>query len=789
MGGVRCGRSVGRGGSDDKTPPMKTHASKITAGSCRRFAPAALAAIAAAVAFQARAAKYVALRPVEIRHLADTYLQSDGTQAIDLECHVSPQSRIVAVFEPVSTNGTTYVFGSAFSSSSDFQEGCYMQNGEINFLCGDLWSGTGNAWGLGSGIKATRSRFTADLDIQNSLATLKSGDSTVWSKTITSTRTKTDNIPLHVFANPHPYTQGGQLVLNPRDFSSVKLYSLAVYDDGTLVRDLVPYGRGATTGLLDRVSGKIYENSRTGANPFILGTDDGYVASDRTKNGGQWFDTGFNPGPNTKIEVDFALLDTLTVQQRVFGTPGNDHDGLVTALYVNGSKNFAYTCQDDTGTGWWRAMDGVPADSARHVFTLDNPNGTVSITDDSGNVLFSESFSTTRTKTDPFTLRLFGGTDTNGVGGVKFNNAASVRIYGCRIWDGGTLVRDYSPHVQDGVAGLYDEQNGTFASIDSANKTYPLRAGGTIVGSSVAGQDPVANGDAYIEGTGSQYLATDYFSNDGTKVEIDFAPTQLGGTRYWFGGVASSAWGSANNLGLYYQRSGTEENLPVRYWTSGNATTTSKLTASLDIMRYRAVVDVPGKTASLHCGETRLANNTVNNFATISTNTVPLWILNAQNQKNGIAIGRIYAFTIYERGERKRSYTPTVQDGVAGLWDSVTKTFIANAAMADGSGFTMHGAGAGGSGMAFVEQPQSGSVSRDGTLTLSAYAPGAVGYLWLKNGELVEGATGRTFEVSYGRGGETDSYQCLAHYDLFGYGLSDAAEVLSVPDTFVIVVR
>ena len=712
-----------------------------------------------------------------IRQLADTYLQSDGTQYIDLDYYANPNTRVEITFEPITTNSTRYIFGSAWSDVSDFQEGLYVQNGNLQFVCGDVW---GSSFGLGTGIKATRSRFTAILDIKGSQATLKSGDSQVWTKAIGSTRTKTDNLSMQVFACRHTASV-------VKDHMGMKLYAMTIYDDDMLVRDLVPYGRGAVTGLLDRVSGKVF--TKASGNDFVLGTDDAYIASDRTKNGGQWLDTGFRPGPNTKIEVDFACLDAVTVQQRVFSTQGGEHDGLAVALYVNGGKSFAYTSQDNTGTGWWRAT-GVPADTERHVFTLDNPNSTVALTDALGNTLFTEAMTSTRTKTDPFTLRLFGGIETNGTSGVKFNNAGSVRIYGCKIWDDGTLVRDYSPRIQDNIAGLYDAVNGTFTSIDPSNKTYALRAGGAIECTSATGQDASVNGDAYLEGTGSQYLVTDYYNNEGTKVEIDFAPNQLGGTKYWFGGVASSTWNTPHNFGLYYQRgtgnSAGTENLVVRYWTSSSETKTSNLSKSTDIARYKAVADIPGKKTTLYSNGIQLKDNTVSNFASPTTNTMPLCIMYAQNQGNGIAIGRLYSFAIYENGALMRSYTPTMQGGVAGLWDSVNKTFIANVNTADGSGFTLHGAGTGGSGMAFTEHPQSCSVKYGESATLSAFAPGAVGYLWLKNGEIIEGATGRTLEVAHSKGGRTDTYQCLAHYNLFGYGLSNTASIENVPKGMVI---
>jgi hypothetical protein len=55
---------------------------------------------------------------------------------------------------------------------------------------------------------------------------------------------------------------------------------------------------------------------------------------------------------------------------------------------------------------------------------------------------------------------------------------------------------------------------------------------------------------------------------------------------------------------------------------------------------------------------------------------------------------------------------------------------------------------------------------------------------WIDN--IIEGATGRTLEVAHGKGGTTDTYQCLAHYNLFGYGLSNTASIENVPSGMVI---
>jgi hypothetical protein len=152
------------------------------------------------------------------------------------------------------------------------------------------------------------------------------------------------------------------------------------------------------------------------------------------------------------------------------------------------------------------------------------------------------------------------------------------------------------------------------------------------------------------------------------------------------------------------------------------------------------------------------------------------------------SIFRLYSFAIYEGGDLVHYYTPCATNGVIGLWDSCDKVFKANTRESDAV-FLIGGAGVSGGGMTFLEQPQGCVVKRDQTAVLSAYAPGAVGYQWLKNGEIVEGATGPTLEVSYGTSRKADTYRCISHYAVFGYGVSEEAVVEKQRDGMRIILR
>ena len=91
-----------------------------------------------------------------VRHMADTYLQSDGTQYIDTGYIGSTNLRVEVVFEPVLTNSTRYLFGSASNGAgnSPMKYGLYVQNGGISFT-----SGTG----AGGPLRAARQEDRGDV--------------------------------------------------------------------------------------------------------------------------------------------------------------------------------------------------------------------------------------------------------------------------------------------------------------------------------------------------------------------------------------------------------------------------------------------------------------------------------------------------------------------------------------------------------------------------------------------------------------------------------------------------
>lgn len=697
-----------------------------------------------------------------IRCMADTYIQSDGTQFIDTGLYVTTNMSIEVVFEPEIDGTVRYLFGS-YGSGSTMSYGLFMQNRKICFVHGARasagWSNTGDA-----GVITAPARYKATYSLAERSILMYTGDSwqfNNWGVKLKSPGIETNNCTLGIFANHISSSQTG-------DWFKGKVYSFQVYDKGTLVQDMVPYGRGAVTGLLDRCSGNVYTNSQPNAHPFVLGTDSGYVRSNRTKRDGQYLDTGYYVNPQTKIEVDFAMMDISTVQQRVFGA--DNVGGLNLGLWVSANKKFAYRCSDSASDS---TETDVTVTGARRTFTLDVAAGTATLVQN-GTTEHSGTVASSRTQTATTSLRLFGEAVTNGAGTVVLQNPASVRIYGVKIWDGGTLVRNYVPRFSNGQEGLYDTVNNALKVADltglSATGKYRLGYGGDI---------ECTSADAYLEASGAQALNTGFTLSLLTRLEIDCSLLDFAGTQYLFG---TGAGGGHN--GLYHQLGSTRSLLMcVRNASGGNNwpwlannINQSHIKVTMDFKNAKATMSSPwSSSANLSLPSGDLGD------------TYNLWVM----ARNGgdYASARLYSFSIYNDDELVHDYIPCASNGVAGVWDRVGERFLANCRSADGKGFTLGGAGVSGGGMTFTQQPQSCRLSRGHVATLTAFAPGAMGYQWLKNGQVISGAIGQTLAVPYEKGCATDTYQCISHYAIFGYGVSAEAQVENLPSGVVMCIR
>ena len=228
----------------------------------------------------------------------------------------------------------------------------------------------------------------------------------------------------------------------------IAFYSVQIYDNGVLVRDYIPaLDNNCVPCFYDKVEGKYYYNAGggvIGAGPMLLNYSElpeGYTLLSHVESTGeQYFDTGFKPNNNTRVVMDVQLSQKNASSAAFFGAREGATQKNYAVMYSSGSLrsdyNNAYT-------------QTFSADLTKR-FIVDKNKESTSV---EGEV---QSYKNTSFQT-PVNMFLLANNDG---GAVKF--CISAKLYFCKIYDNGVLIRDYIPCMYGGVAGLYDLVNDVF---------------------------------------------------------------------------------------------------------------------------------------------------------------------------------------------------------------------------------------------------------------------------------------------------------------------------------------
>ena len=377
-----------------------------------------------------------------------------------------------------------------------------------------------------------------------------------------------------------------------------------------------------------------------------------YIESDSTRSA--YIDTGYVPNANTEIEMEFAFTRTdLTLKTYVFG-----------AYYNAGRFQFSYgpdNCLFGFGgqNNYDNAVTGFAYNTARHVVKY----------------VTGEGFFLDGTKVvakDGVDLITWDGTSTNlylgavhGTGSVNTDYIAPLRIYSCKIWDNGELVRDFIPVLKDGTSPrLYNAVSGAF---------YKSAKSGSFTAGPVV---PMAYRDAaYIEANRTAYIDTEYVPNANTELEMEFAfSTVLTTKTYVFG-----AYGNDSKGRFQFSYGPASTGCFLGY---GNEYTNSFVISPYDTGKH-VVKYVPGSGKGFYFDGNRVAPPKTD--LTTWTGTSTNLFLGQINPKGGnttpgnLAPIRIYSCKIWENGTPKRDLVPKQRkfDEKNGLYDNVTGNFYA----------------------------------------------------------------------------------------------------------------
>ena len=252
------------------------------------------------------------------------------------------------------------------------------------------------------------------------------------------------------------------------------------------------------------------------------------------------------------------------------------------------------------------------------------------------------------------------------VGGTAYAKSKT-RCYGLKIWQDGDLVRDFQPCMKGDRAGLYDTVSKTIfysgSGVDlvcDENSEVPdefieyVESQGLT---SFTSSDILASGDQK-----PAYVDTGIIGRHGTKMEGEFAilasedrgllGSRRGDNRFYL--LQSYKSKITCGYGAHKENTQTLE-LGKKYWVE------TELNAGSQTQKIGA----DGTTNTVHSGSVATAVDTdypMYLFA-CNNNGAPVWYSKA----------RCYGFKIWQGGDLVRDFKPCLKNGVAGLYDDVTK--------------------------------------------------------------------------------------------------------------------
>ena len=250
----------------------------------------------------------------------------------------------------------------------------------------------------------------------------------------------------------------------------------------------------------------------------------------------------------------------------------------------------------------------------------------------------------------------------------QFGTAAAfskTRCYGLKIWQDGTLVRDFRPCLKDNRAGLYDTVSDTiFYSESGTELTYDTNC------------DVPDTFIDYVESFGNSYVDTGIIGRSGTKAECKVQWMAFADSAF----LACGDWSQNTRFFVCYCRNASGV-ISTAQRTLANVSSGGKdLTYELNrIYTYTSDFSAPdGNDDSVNT--VSIDGSEVFTRTTKSLNTGLNLYIFACNQKANTLIGksrtRCYGLKIWQDGDLVRDFKPCLKYGEAALYDDVSKTIF-----------------------------------------------------------------------------------------------------------------
>ncbi len=345
------------------------------------------------------------------------YLQSSGTQYIDTGVYITSNNLLVKTKVYSTTAGTSTeqdLFGNQDGTDGRTILGLTVTN---NWFLYTRY-GTGTATPSVTMPAAQNQIFNIETHIENGHKWLVVDG--VASETGTATNISNANKTVQLFANG-----------NTNYFFKGRMYYFQMWDNNTLVRDMIPARRNSdgVLGMYDTVSGNFFTNA--GSGNFYA--PDQYVPSAYTRleyiesTGTQYIDTNITGSTNAIIDMQ--------------GTPLTGDTVVFMLAPINAT---AY----QNGFGQYRSqIAGTPSFdiATRRVYNVSYTSSSMTVNGTTSSYYIANNVN----------LALFGSTATN-------RRIANAKLYSAKIYNNDTLLRDFVPAQHGSDVGMYDLVTGNF---------------------------------------------------------------------------------------------------------------------------------------------------------------------------------------------------------------------------------------------------------------------------------------------------------------------------------------
>lgn len=661
----------------------------------------------------------------------DGFIESDGSlySSIDTRYFPSGKTKVEVDFQFVRNAASKDCLLGNYGST--YTVLVYAPNGgNFNLEAKDSGHAT---LSFANAVKSDTARHTAVIDAPKTHAALYDANGALQGEADfpdSWTHKNTANWPLTLFGSSTNAWGKTRQNAVARIFS-VKISESS--DDGatyTPVHTYVPCVKGGIPGFYDETTGEFVSGGNLAAGGNVMEIDDDpYVAN---PGGGCFFDTGFYATSNTCVVCDFMLLEQRTNQQFPFEAGAAAAGKSFMRMYGNGSAgtgDFAYALGQDT----FKSMAVYYSPTARRQVTLDAFNCKAAVAVNGHTIReMSTAVSGRQPEQSSGTLKLLCNSAMNA-------NSCRARLYGFKIYEEGQLVRDYAPICQGGTYALLDKVQGKVLAKASTSEFTGYTPNNDLDEAFFVAA--MRDEDAYIESDGTQGINLGYHTTPNTRYEIDYQFTNIGYQNRPFGAAASGAPSSE----IYVQGNG------KLAFGAGDSWTAQTTGVAADLNRHVAVLDI----ANHECGYSGYKMFAFTS-ATLCTKTVavPTWLFaqgtNAAGGHGNHSKMKLYAFRIYESGTLVHEYLPYKNGDAVGLYDTMTGDVVTSTV--SGSNAFVYGGGMGYGKFAGVKtvlttDPVDTVVKPNKAATLSAFAPGAIRYVWTRNGEVLAGASGPEITV------------------------------------------